>query len=774
MNAFVQKFVELMPEQFLVLWTLLNFNENNNLEKRSHLQAFYLRMVLYQFIAMNRIRNSQTFSWWALCNAAARYGSHDVQARANLSVHYGISITQNSLQQKLSPFNDYGGLMKACETKLSLSGYFGISVWDNSQLVTPLKFQRGGRLSVSSKVTSRIFVKPYEPTYGTTQPAALRIDSPNKPGPVKITYLDQAIPSPVGMALFECHEDSYLQIQHIEDYESALDVDVTGLRVKAYIKLVLLSDEIVTQKRLISIRGEGLYLEEPATDPTNDTLLVADYLQPNRSRDGFYHCATRFQRRSTRKWRKDPPRATVLAPPVSPDDETTTRGAGKVILSILLLFGLLVPKDSTAIQGNVSAVALPADYQKRWLVLVGDGLSQMRLQAFKDMLDTSSYSFEKRYEMAQLLSKALDQCVALPGDLHGGGFHFLVVVFNLYYGGFIQPIQTALGWKRIRGKDVTQCYQQAAGLITMTLLEVERQLYQAYLETVSASDDLKRQYDSMKENPSALAIHLAEGFLFWVEERKSESTDEVLLAMIQFVEISRYYRLFRESSRAGDSITMEYLYNEFIPIWLAVGKHHYYEIGLGQIEELYARIPFHVLQLLRVNRTVPLYEGSDKTGRPMANWALDALIELLQHKYKAMQFPNSIEGWQSHSGNMPLVSRCQNFSDLEYSRCFDVEAFDSKFIDGVLDMGEPQELGHNAKRQKTAILRRAREKQMIAEILSRSGACREQPQRKMRENLFWDELPNLTTILKDADEVAAETACEQRTEEELAISNITD
>jgi hypothetical protein len=158
-----------------------------------------------------------------------------------------------------------------------------------------------------------------------------------------------------------------------------------------------------------------------------------------------------------------PPRATVLAPPVSPDDKTTTRGAGKVILRILLLFGLLVPTVSTAIQGKVQAVQLPADYQKRWLVLVGDGLSQMRLQAFKDMLHTSSYSFEKWYEMAQLLSKALDQCVALPGDLHGGGFHFLVVVYNLYYGGIIQPIQTALGWKQICGKDITQCYQPAGG-----------------------------------------------------------------------------------------------------------------------------------------------------------------------------------------------------------------------------------------------------------------------------------------------------------------------
>jgi hypothetical protein len=57
---------------------------------------------------------------------------------------------------------------------------------------------------------------------------------------------------------------------------------------------------------------------------------------------------------------------------------------------------------------------------------------------------------------------------------------------------------------------------------------------------------------------------------------------------------------------------------------------------------------------------------------------------------------------------MPLVSRCQNFLDLEYNRLFNVEAFDAKFIDGVLDQGEPLEVGNNAKRQKTVIPRRAK------------------------------------------------------------------
>jgi hypothetical protein len=115
LNSFLEKFVELMPQQFLALWTMLNFNENNNLKRRMHLEAFYLRMVLYQFIPMNRIGNSQTFCQWALCNAAARYDSHGVQARSNLAVHYGILITQSTLQHKLLSFNDYGILMKACE-----------------------------------------------------------------------------------------------------------------------------------------------------------------------------------------------------------------------------------------------------------------------------------------------------------------------------------------------------------------------------------------------------------------------------------------------------------------------------------------------------------------------------------------------------------------------------------------------------------------------------------------------------------------------------------
>ncbi len=118
--------------------------------------------------------------------------------------------------------------------------------------------------------------------------------------------------------------------------------------------------------------------------------------------------------------------------------------------------------------------------------------------------------------------------------------------------------------------------------------------------------------------------------------------DVVFRMMIQFVILTRRYRPFRESVRHGDSIAIESLYNCFTPIWLATGKHHYFEICLTQMEELYRVIPFEILQIVRENRTVPLHKGMDKRGKRMAHWALDQIIELIQHKFKLMDFPNTV------------------------------------------------------------------------------------------------------------------------------------
>jgi hypothetical protein len=115
-------------------------------------------------------------------------------------------------------------------------------------------------------------------------------------------------------------------------------------------------------------------------------------------------------------------------------------------------------------------------------------------------------------------------------------------------------------------------------------------------------------------------------------------------------------------------------YAWFTPVWLVMQKSTYYDIGSSKIEELYWQIQFWVLQTFWIKWTVPLYTGKyDKLGPQMANWQLDAIIELLQKcYYKAIESPNTLSGWQmSHSVNMPLATRYSHFADNEYRRQFD-------------------------------------------------------------------------------------------------------
>jgi hypothetical protein len=125
------------------------------------------------------------------------------------------------------------------------------------------------------------------------------------------------------------------------------------------------------------------------------------------------------------------------------------------------------------------------------------------------------------------------------------------------------------------------------------------------------------------------------------------------------------------------------------------------------MEDLYSRVPFHVLQAIRENRFLPLHKGKTRNGQFMANWALDQVMELLQIKYKDMNFPSTHSGWQEHSTNMPLVSRCKKYAETEYSRRHDVESYDEQFFE-MDAAGHSQDKG-NCKTQ-TTIPRRTQEK----------------------------------------------------------------
>eukprot|EP00957_Ditylum_brightwellii_P206102 15346818-Ditylum_brightwellii.AAC.1 len=94
--------------------------------------------------------------------------------------------------------------------------------------------------------------------------------------------------------------------------------------------------------------------------------------------------------------------------------------------------------------GSVKELELAENFCNRYLVIVGDGLSQMHAHSFNELIEDSAYSFGSQHKMTAKVTQGMQQIIHVPGDLHDGCFHFLSAIYNLYYGALIQSIQALL------------------------------------------------------------------------------------------------------------------------------------------------------------------------------------------------------------------------------------------------------------------------------------------------------------------------------------------
>ena len=172
----------------------------------------------------------------------------------------------------------------------------------------------------------------------------------------------------------------------------------------------------------------------------------------------------------------------MIIPPVSPHNETTNSVAAKVILSLLVMFGVLRKTDNGNGNGNgnsdsyeeqIQNLTLAPNARERFLVMVGDGLTQICAKQFKDMIEETSTSYGPRHRITRMLQNTIEQVIFIPVDLHGGGFHIMQVIYNLFYGILLQKLQAVLKWKRICSSDVSKCYQQSTSLALIAATEVD-------------------------------------------------------------------------------------------------------------------------------------------------------------------------------------------------------------------------------------------------------------------------------------------------------------
>ena len=231
------------------------------------------------------------------------------------------------------------------------------------------------------------------------------------------------------------------------------------------------------------------------------------------------------------------------------------------------------------------------------------------------------------------------------------------------------------------------------------------------------------------KDPAEYTMSLGKAFLEWTDERRSNSDDEDIIVALNYMKLMEYYKLFRQSIRSGDAVTIEWLYKEFLPIYLITGKFNYYEIDLGMIETFYHTLSPRILHMVRINRCTPLHDGVDRFGQPMAYWAQDDLLEHIQPEYHLMPF--------SHSQHLVVKKRCLKFNQDQFTR------FRSK----KRKYAEVEESGpyyDPAKiRKPTSVPKRLPERNAVSEYISKVGICHEVPGRIYNRQKMWKTLDKM-------------------------------
>ena len=141
------------PKHYHAISSLLNRARFYNQKKFKYLLGQWDQENLYQFLLMCRKQNPQFFTPWALINTVSSYGGKNV----DIQVFFGLAITVTTMLGKLNKRYPFEMVMRKTNRTLLNSGDCGVCVFNNSQMIQSLKFQRGGHSSEILLVTSHLF-----------------------------------------------------------------------------------------------------------------------------------------------------------------------------------------------------------------------------------------------------------------------------------------------------------------------------------------------------------------------------------------------------------------------------------------------------------------------------------------------------------------------------------------------------------------------------------------------------------------------------------------
>ena len=344
----IQKLVNLyksiMPHHYNAFYKMLGFDKKvgktqNVMVAKS---GYYDRLVFYNFLAMARQRNNKVMVSWAMISAGANYGRGIGEMVNRRATFLGASSTTRTFLRKVMP---YGQSMESNITK-TLS-FVNKTVWalDNNQSGNPVKHQRWGSSNNFVKVTGRTCRECIECTTDIGDEREKR---------VMISYVDQAVVNPIGFSIFEKDVTDMGNLLSVKDsllrrnkYNgTAAKIDITGLRISTYIKLIRIANTISkTLSPLLTgyIKSKDKYKVwncQPNEFQTEERNMISKILH---SESDDLKCYAHFQSSVVNEWNPKASNATAfIIPPVSLRDEIKTDGYGMAMIELLCLSGILI------------------------------------------------------------------------------------------------------------------------------------------------------------------------------------------------------------------------------------------------------------------------------------------------------------------------------------------------------------------------------------------------------------------------------------------------
>lgn len=332
-------------------------------------------------------------------------------------------------------------------------------------------------------------------------------------------------------------------------------------------------------------------------------------------------------------------------------DEAASKETAALVLGLAMKGGLVESEQV----GKKAVYHAADDLHARRCYLVGDVKTVDNANRVSDILDSAADGIEGDGEsQSSVLSRVLNHMKDIPGDWHAG-LSMVQSIHNVCWDGFLDDFRDALGWKKVQ-KDARNCYYAASRLIKYVYEECVRILMHSFVSNHLAGLRVKFRESARDLSDANFMCYVAQAFSDWLFELR-DCSDRWIRCCSLFVRMARDFLTFVESYRNGDSIGIELGYQQFAPVWRALGQTRYLERHWRQLETLFQKFPFQWLEEFRRHRTVRKYPGD--SGK--FDVALDECMELANRFFKQFPKTRTLEAFANHGMFVGIAILCKRF-----------------------------------------------------------------------------------------------------------------